>query len=355
MNLKHLAVLALFQAISLSPLSGYSESGHRIVGALADKLIEGKPAGDAVKALLGNVSLERASTLPDELRGEDKARGSFKIPENPALEAQLLAFRRANPPSDDETQQHMPPSHHWFHYTDVPLQCASYSATKVGVSKWDVVKMIGFCHRVLAGTEKPDNERLITPAVAVVLLAHFVGDIHQPLHVGAAFLDEKGDLLDPNLQPEARNARGGNDIKFGATNLHAYWDFDSVESALTYQRRIQDKNSDTLKPRDWAIQLAGKEPAGWKCDPSLKPGQWAEKWADEILPIAVEAHSRLRFLPREQFDNRNGKPVMSWTAVEKPHHGRSSYAVFASKTAESELNKAGWRLAAILEASLAMK
>ena len=355
MAMKISATLGWLVVGLLSPLSAYSESGHRVVGALADKLIEGKAAADTVKNLLGAVTLERASTLPDELRGEDNARGSFKLPENPGLEAQLLAFREANPPSGDEIEGHMPPSHHWFHYTDVPLQATSYAATQVGTSKWDIVQMIVYCSRVVAGTERPDNERKITPAVAIVLLVHYVGDIHQPLHVGAAFLDAQGNLLDPNTHPEAKPDRGGNDINFGGTNFHAYWDFDAVESALTYQRRSQGKNSETLKPRDWAIQLAAKEPADWKLDPALKPEQWSEKWADEILPLALEAHTRLRFLPLEEFDNRNGKPVMSWTAVEKPHHGKSNYAVFASKTVEVELNKAGWRLAALLEASVPAK
>ena len=345
----------MIQTITLGSLAAYSESGHRIVGALADKLIEGKPAATAVKKLLGPVSLERASTLPDELRGEDKVPGTFKLPENPGLEAQLLAFREANPPSDDESEGHMPPSHHWFHYTDVPLQSSSYSGSKIGTSKWDIVHMIAYCSRVLAGTEKPDNDRRITPAVAVVLLAHYVADIHQPLHVGAAFLDDKGNILDPNIHDVAKPARGGNDINFGATNLHAYWDFDAVESALAFQRRSQGKNSDTLRPYDWAIQFSQKEPGDWKSDPALKPEKWAEKWADEILPLAREAHDRLKVLPLEEFDNKNGKPVLTWTAIEKPHPGKSSYAVFASKTVEVELNKAGWRLAALLEASLATR
>lgn len=355
MVLKSFGFFAVAQALALSQVAAYSESGHKIVGALADKLLEGKPAADVVRKLFGPVTLERASTLPDELRGEDKKRGDFKIPENPQLEAELIAFRAANPPSADETEDHMPPSHHWFHYTDVPIQETHYSATKVGVSKWDIVHMLVYCGHVLDGTEKPDNDRKITPAVAVVLIAHYVGDIHQPLHVGAAFLDEKGSLLDPNKDPAAKPDRGGNDINFGATNLHAYWDFDSVESTLAYQRRTQNLTSETLKPHDWAIQLAGKEPAGWKPDPSLKPDQWPEKWADEILPIALEAHTRLKFLPLEEFDNKNGKPVLCWTAIEKPHPHQSSYAVFASKTVEIELNKAGWRLAAFLEASIPAK
>jgi hypothetical protein len=45
MPLKPLGLLALVQALSLGHLAAYSENGHRIVGALADKLIEEKPAG----------------------------------------------------------------------------------------------------------------------------------------------------------------------------------------------------------------------------------------------------------------------------------------------------------------------
>ncbi len=355
MLFRTLGLLVIFHGFSVGKLLGYSESGHRVVGAVADQLILGKDPAEAVKALLGTVSLERASTLPDELRGEDGKPGTFKLPENPDLERQLLAFREANPPTSDENEAHLPPSHHWFHYTDVPFQVSSYSGSKVGVSKWDIVHMISFCSRVLAGKEKPDNERCITPAVAVVLLAHFVGDIHQPLHVGAAFLDDEGNFLNPNTSPKAKPDRGGNDINFGASNLHAYWDFDAVESALAYQRRIQGKNSDTLKPQDWGTQLAGKEPAHWKMDAASNPEQWPEIWADEMLPIAAEAHTRLRILPLEVFDTKNGKPIESWTAVEKPHPGKSNYSVFASKTVELQLAKAGWRLAAILEASFPKK
>ncbi len=355
MSLKIPAFFVLAQALALGPLAAYSESGHRVVGAIADQLISGKPAAETLKKLLGNVSLERASNLPDELRGEDGKPGTFKLPENPELEAQLLAFRAANPPSDDDSETHLPPSHQWFHYTDVPLQAASYAATKKGTSKWDVVHMIAYCSRVLSGAEKPDNELHITPAVAVVLLAHFVGDIHQPMHVGAAFLDAPGNLLDPNIDPAAKQTRGGNDINFGATNLHAYWDFDAVESTLAFQRQKQHKTQDTLRPRDWAMQLAAREPADWKSNPELKPEQWSETWANEILPLAREAHSRLRILPMEEFDSRNDKPVRRWTAIEKPHPGQSNYAVFASKAVELEIHKAGWRLAALLDACVSVK
>ncbi|HEX8372141.1 MAG TPA: S1/P1 nuclease [Chthoniobacterales bacterium] len=349
----HLLVLgAVLQVLSVNSLFAYAENGHRVIGALADQLLANKPAGDTVKKLLGNVSLERASTLPDELRGEDRARGSLSLPENPELEKELLAFRAANPPHQGDDYSHLPPSHHWFHYTDVPLQAANYAATKKGTFKWDIVQMTAFCTRVLAGKEKPDNDLKITPAVAVVLLSHFVGDIHQPLHVGALYMNKEGERLDPNTAADALESRGGNNIQFGASNLHAYWDFDSVESCLTYHRRLLSKRADEYLPVHFAQKLADKEPE-WKIEPTVAPEAWAEQWANQILPLGREAHDRLKFLPQQEFDrSRSGKPTLRWTAIELPHVGKSSYSVFASKAVELEMNKAGWRLAALLEAAL---
>ena len=66
---KTYGILTLIQTLLTDSLSAYSESGHRIVGAFAEMRIEGKRAAAAINKLLGGVSLERASTLPDELRG----------------------------------------------------------------------------------------------------------------------------------------------------------------------------------------------------------------------------------------------------------------------------------------------
>ncbi|MEO7932665.1 MAG: S1/P1 nuclease [Chthoniobacterales bacterium] len=352
MKLPLAALCIALQLLHLNTVLAYSEAGHRVVGAVADQLIAGKPTGDAVKKLLGSVTLERASTLPDELRGEDRAKGTFTLPENPALQSELLAFRTANPPSYDDLNR-IPPSHHWFHYTDVPIQSASYSATKRGTSQWDIVHMITFCARVLEGKEKPDNSLKITPAVALVLLTHYVGDIHQPLHVGAIYLNKNGDRLDPNSDPAALEDRGGNDINFGGTSLHAYWDYDAVESCLTYRRRTLGKLTEQYQPRDFAMELAKKEPINWKPAAGSSPETWAEAWANDVLPLALEAHNRLKFLPQEEFaKNRDGTSVLHWTAIEAPHIGSDSYSIWASKTVEKELPKAGWRLAAMLDATL---
>jgi hypothetical protein len=55
------------------------------------------------------------------------------------------------------------------------------------------------------------------------MLAHFVGDIHQPLHVGAIYLDAAGGLVNPDMGRFDENSAtaGGNSISEGSKNLHA--------------------------------------------------------------------------------------------------------------------------------------
>ena len=77
--------------------------------------------------------------------------------------------------------------HHAFHYTDVSVVGpARYAAAGIGAADTDIVHAIPLCIQVLQG-KLQDNPYKITRPVALILLAHYVGDIHQPLHVGAAY------------------------------------------------------------------------------------------------------------------------------------------------------------------------
>jgi hypothetical protein len=74
----------------------------------------------------------------------------------------------------------------------------------------------------------------------VLLLAHYVGDIHQPLHVGAPFFDEKGNEVDPDQAGHGLENQGGNTFRFNHSpaaaeatghkhsKLHGFWDTRAV-------------------------------------------------------------------------------------------------------------------------------
>ena len=144
-------------------------------------------------------------------------------------------FGKRIPPSPDASDT--TPSHHWMHYTDVPvLDAEKYGDGKIGRGNWDVVHTISYCIGVLRGEIAEDNPRKITKTIAVLLLAHCVGDIHQPLHVGAEYFNETGEPIDPDRGATGLGDEGGNSLSLvhNATaertrhyyhSFHAYWDW----------------------------------------------------------------------------------------------------------------------------------
>src|ERR1043166_503421 len=176
-----------------SSLFAYGPTGHEIVGGIADKLIAKTPSAEKIYALTDGITLERASTIADEIKawdknGVDDPNAFPHYPEHPKIDNQLRELWRANPPTQDSKSA--TPSHHWFHYTDVPvLNLEKYTAGKTGRTQWDIVHMIAYCVDVLRGDVPENNPRKITKPVAVILLAHYAGDIHQPLHVGAEYFN----------------------------------------------------------------------------------------------------------------------------------------------------------------------
>src|SRR6478672_8484813 len=116
-----LAILIFFAVVNSS--LGYGPLGHEIVGAIADRKLAGTPTAVKIKTLLDGITLERASLIADDIkswdkRGPDDDRG-IHFRDNPKIEQQLHDFWNANPPSPDASDTM--PSHHWMHYTDVPV------------------------------------------------------------------------------------------------------------------------------------------------------------------------------------------------------------------------------------------
>ena len=204
------------------------------------------------------------------------------------------------------------PSHHWFHYADVPVDHAEkYADGKVGRSKWDIVHMMAYCVDVLQGRIPEDNERKITKPIAVILLAHYVGDIHQPLHVGAEYFNETGKEVDPDQDKSALADEGGNTVELHLTGdplsgrlphtkkLHGFWDLDAVNALLppVPENMRKEERYALIDPAKAKLvhDLATEEPKEWRLPAGVEARNAGEVWADEILPVAREAHERLTF------------------------------------------------------------
>ena len=82
--------------------------------------------------------------------------------------------------------------HKQTHYTDVALQRSRYVLGFTGTRSDDVVGSVRQAILVLQGKPAPRQPNFKSPREALLVLAHLVGDIHQPLHVGAVFSPRQG-------------------------------------------------------------------------------------------------------------------------------------------------------------------
>ena len=338
-----LLTISLFSATTLA----YGPRGHKLVGSIADKRLAAKNRAVArkVRNLLDGLTLEQVATLPDNIKSWDDCRGNGN--DNPVtskhrINDELRAFWEANKCGKK-------PSHDIFHYTDVPVTGdENYADGTIGRDEFDVVQMIPLCIRVLRGEEPETNARAITKAVAVILLTHYLGDIHQPLHVGAEYFNADGEAFHPTDGNAGFGDQGGNKLILftfmdghlkSAGKLHSYWDGQTVKNAFGEEEAL-DPGS--------AKRLARLKPAGWELTGDTET--WAKQMADEILPIAREARTRLRY------DNvelpTSGHEIKSGDAKERHSPDGQFYAIWAAKVVKKEVHKGGWRLAALLEETL---
>jgi hypothetical protein len=364
---RSLLLPATLAALQFPAAQAYGPLGHQIVGAIADEQLANTATATKIRALLEGLTLEKAAVIADEIKGWDK-KGvddprSFHYSAYRNIDKQLRDFWRANPPSPGANPA--VPSHHWFHYTDVPVvPVQRYRDGYAGRSKWDIVHMIPFCIGVLQGRVPEQNERRITKSVALILLAHYVADIHQPLHVGAEYFDHQGRVVDPDKDKSALGDEGGNTFTLELSDepprrrgihkkkFHGFWDYDAVNALFLRAPGTlrKDEMQTLIEAHKWELihQMATHEPNNWRMPPNIPVDSYAEIWADEILPIAREAYARVEStdVDPQQEDDRI---VAAGEVVEKPAADHELYRVWATNVVRNELHKAGWRLAHLLE------
>ncbi len=290
-----LFLVALIAALSTTAASAWGPDGHHAVGALADRLIAGTHAEARVKALLGGLTLEQAAVWADCAKGVDPGKNfaytsAGKYPEcaiyeTPDGEAEMIDFVKRN----DTNCPHATGDascHTQYHYTDEAIQRERYQLGDVGTRNFDIVAAISATIRVLEGEAAPAPFKIKDKREALLLLAHYAGDITQPLHVGAIYLDPCGNLVDPQVEvfDPTMDTAGGNSIMTIrlATNhrsetLHATWD-DTPEAL--HSNHIDDA---------W-IALARAEPATRGAIHG-----WSTEWASTTLTQARLAFEGLKF------------------------------------------------------------
>lgn len=275
--------------------NAWGPTGHRVVAEIAERHLT-TAARERVEHLLGGHSLAEMANWADELRSEKR----------------FDKYKR-------------------LHFATVPNGVKSYrDATKDPCG--DLVAAIGAVSTFLrtgsrddlfavkALTDKSDGKTKgacnpvetdpISPDTALRLLVHFMGDLHQPLHVGGTDL-------------------GGNTVAVSwlghwQTNLHSTWDDEMIDYerlGFSEYARFLDHVSDT-------------DAARWQMGDTVT-------WADE----AVTMRSQLYAFPDVR---RPSTPVAVAGAPAVPNLVSYGYIGAQSNRMREQLLKGGLRLAGVL-------
>jgi hypothetical protein len=287
----------------------YGESGHRLIGLVAERHLSGRRAlGEVRKILRANETLADASVWPDVIK-------------NPLYEdGETPLFRLEHPAQDT------------YHYTNIPYQVERYEPSLPGARPTDMLQMTRECIRVLRGTSTTFTRR-----EALRMLAHLVGDMHQPLHTSTSFISASGPLsfVVPDGPTGWRSTAGGNALVYGPQdrfNLHSYWDTHIVNLTMG--------KADV--PAFAAALFADPVMADWR--DTGDPDGWPERWVNEGLAYAKDAHQGITLVSYLGPDEDRGTPHR-WRITQPAGYDTRSRA-----RTRIQLAKGGYRLSALLQA-----
>ena len=169
-----------------------------------------------------------------------------------------------------------------------------------------VVDKVEEFERELASPSTPPSERLL----ALKFLIHFIGDLHQPLHA-SDHMDRGGNCIGLSPSPDGRDS-----------NLHAYWDTGVVLALGGSANEIAAKLDAQIGPADIAAWGRGD----------------AKSWAMESFLLSRKDAYALAAKPT---CNDRGSVGLS-----------AAYQVTAQRDAAKQLEKAGVRMAILLNRAL---
>jgi hypothetical protein len=166
-------------------LVSWGVTGHRAIGKIAENHLTPK-AKAAVQDLLGTESMADVSTWADQIRMKEE-------------------FKYTTP----------------WHYINLPLGL-SYSEFKQKVENMtedNVYSAVLKQEKLLTDKDTPREKKI----EALKYIVHFVGDLHQPMHISRAE-DQGGNKIQLNYDDKG-------------TNLHSLWDTRLIEhQGLNYEQ-----------------------------------------------------------------------------------------------------------------------
>ncbi len=322
-------VAASLTAAAAMPAWAWGPYGHQTVGAIADQLIDGTPTAKKVRAVLGS-NLQMASVWADCVRGVESSAGSWRYVgsgtfkecasyENDASKAAMVAFVKRNASRCGGNASAVQCRHTAHHFTNISIQHDRYDPALPGANPNDLVHAIGAALTVLQGGKSPAPINIASQREALRLLSHYIGDLHQPLHVGSLYLDDAGKPVNPATEQQARatDNRGGNQLMLKGWKLHRTWD------------DVPGKLTTTLMAGQGAAEARLVKPASGPIN------QWPAAWASDTLADADLAYKGLKIEP---------KVADAWVVKAT----EPDYRLAREALQRAQLVKAGARLAQIV-------
>lgn len=200
MNIKLLLLIPFlfFMKSSSDEAVFWGKNGHRVTGEIAEKHLT-KKAKKQINKILKGQSLAFVSTYADEIKSDKKYNKYYS-----------------------------------WHYINMGLEESYEEAEKN--PKGDLKTGIDACIEVLKDKNSSDDEKNFH----LKMLVHFIGDLHQPMHIGR------------------KEDKGGNSIQvewFGrGTNLHRVWDTNMLDDWEMSYLELADNADDLTKKQIEAIE-----------------------------------------------------------------------------------------------------
>jgi nuclease S1 len=199
--MKHRYVLiAVFAAIFAPVMLAWGPTGHRVVAEIAQRHLT-PAARERIAVILRGYSLAEVANWADELRFDPQF-DKYKKLHFATVANGLKSYRNAKPDPCG----------------DLVTAIGALSAFLKSGSRDDLFAVKALTDKS-DGTGKnacnPQQTEPISSDTALRLLVHFMGDLHQPLHVGGTDL--------------GGNAVNVNWMKRWQTNLHSTWDDEMVD------------------------------------------------------------------------------------------------------------------------------
>jgi hypothetical protein len=270
------------------PRSAWFDLGHRTVALIAEGRLTPQAAA-AVQDILAGQSMADASLWADQIRGQRRDTGPL-------------------------------------HYVNIPLQASAYDPATQCPGGQCIIAAIEDERRVLTDPRASSVER----AEALKFLIHFMGDLHQPLHVSN------------------NNDRGGNQAQvqfFGTgSNLHKVWDGELIErtgmSSVQYLTHLKEQMA-FLDPEafergtvvDWAME--GHQVAAENAYDIPRNRQLGERYEAANMPLVdlaiIKAGVRLAMVLNEALANY--QPVQPAASLGPGVYSDQQAAAHAGETA----------------------